>query len=76
MKSDGSNHKADIVYTVDDVPPWYLCIALGFQVCSYPVYHQTIENLAFFGYLVLFKMLLAKDVYNPGIKSLHTFTGN
>ncbi|XP_022696845.1 solute carrier family 23 member 1-like isoform X2 [Varroa jacobsoni] len=31
MKSDGSNHKADIVYTVDDVPPWYLCIALGFQ---------------------------------------------
>ena len=24
--------ESDLAYSIDDVPPWYLCILLGFQV--------------------------------------------
>uniref|UniRef100_A0A8C9FE61 Uncharacterized protein n=1 Tax=Pavo cristatus TaxID=9049 RepID=A0A8C9FE61_PAVCR len=26
--------RTDMIYTIEDVPPWYLCIFLGLQVCS------------------------------------------
>ena len=29
---DGGKGKLDILYGVEDTPPWYLCIILGFQV--------------------------------------------
>ena len=24
-----------LLYTIDDTPPWYLCLLLGFQVSAY-----------------------------------------
>ena len=29
---DGREVQDDILYTVEETPPWYLCIILGFQV--------------------------------------------
>ena len=26
-----SNRKSDLIYSVEDIPPWYMCILLGFQ---------------------------------------------
>ena len=27
-----ADHHTDIIYGVDDVPPWYMCVFLGLQV--------------------------------------------
>ena len=32
----------DLTYAIDDVPPWYLCIILGFQVRS--DIHTVVQN--------------------------------
>lgn len=26
------NEESDIIYKIEDVPPWYLCLVLGLQV--------------------------------------------
>lgn len=29
-KDEGDHH--DLLYKIDDTPPWYMCLLLGFQV--------------------------------------------
>ena len=31
---DKAATKLDIIYSIEDTPPWYLCLMLGFQVNS------------------------------------------
>lgn len=28
------DRREGVLYSVDDTPPWYLCLMLGFQVCT------------------------------------------
>ena len=32
VKKHEAKLESDLAYSIDDVPPWYMCILLGFQV--------------------------------------------
>ena len=32
IKSDNKNQPDELAYSIEDNPPWYMCILLGFQV--------------------------------------------
>ena len=51
-KEDKKVNADDLAYAIEDVPPWYLCIFLGFQVRFYFFLKQKMSSLTalFFRY--------------------------
>lgn len=37
--------RMEMIYTIEDTPPWYLCVFLGLQVLAHHVFTQMLYHL-------------------------------
>ena len=52
-ESNEAKDKNELLYKIGDIPPWYICILLGFQVINNILTQFTKKKRHFFGFYVL-----------------------
>lgn len=63
-RNSADARRVDMIYTIEDTPPWYLCVFLGLQVIL-----QTISLSGNFCLLFSVDLFLTEQMYRCGCKS-------